>query len=145
MTFVVALVPPDHVEEAWPIALPFMERAAEYTYGRYTADDILDSVTQYDHQLWLTFREGGDAKGAAVTTIKQYPRKRFLDLTFIGGDDGMAWKNEMLDVLRRWARDNHCDGIESSGRLGWARIFKSDGYAPLWQTFELPIVVGMEN
>jgi len=134
----VSLIPTAHVERIWPDVKPFMERAAEYTYGRYTVDDIKDSITQYEHLLWIAFDDEG-IKGATVTAFKNYPKMRCLDLVFCGGDDGLEWKAEMLRVLQHWAFDNSCDEIECSGRLGWAKIFKDDGYRPLWQTYTLPI------
>lgn len=133
------LIPEDHVVRMWPRVLPFMERAAEYTYGRYDANDILDSIVQYNHHLWVAFTASGEVKGAVVTVFKQYPKKKCLDLTFVGGDDGLEWKAPMLRMLQHWARDNECEGIESSGRLGWGRALKDDGYKFLWQTYELPV------
>lgn len=133
------LIPSDQVRTIWPAVLPHIELAAEYTYGRYNADDILTAITDYDHHLWVAYDERGHIKGAVVTVIRHYPRKRALDLVFLGGTDGMEWKDAMLKLLQCWAYDNDCDVIESSGRLGWAKIFKSDGYKPLWQTYELPV------
>lgn len=135
----VSLVPADHVENVWPIVEPYMERAAEYTYGRYTVDDIKDSITQYDHHLWIVFDDSKTIKGAVVTTFKHYPQAKYLDMVFIGGDDGLVWKDDMLKVLKHWGYDNDCDGIESTARFGWEKIFKDDGYKPLWQTFVLPV------
>jgi hypothetical protein len=43
----------------------------------------------------------------------------------------------MLDVLRSWAKDNGCDGIEGAGRAGWRKVFERDGYKPIVQQFEL--------
>lgn len=134
----ITLVPDDRILGAWHIAAPFMERAAEFTYGRFDVDDIFDAVLNNNHHLWLAFNDNG-VKGALVTAIKQYPKKRMLDLAFIGGEDGHSWKDQMLDIMQRWAFDNSCDGIEASARLGWQKIFKDDGYRPLWQTFELPM------
>jgi hypothetical protein len=115
-----------------------MAKAAEYTYGRYEPEDILDSLIQYDHHLWIAF-EGEDVKGVTITRLAQYPRIRCLDMVFCAGDEGMEWKDPMLKVLQHWGYDNHCDRIESSGRFGWAKIFKDDGYKALWQVFELPV------
>lgn len=134
----VTLVPPEGVVPMWPKIRQHMQKAAEYTYGRYEVDDILVSITDYGHHLWVAFDDTG-IHGAVVTTFKHYPRKLYLDMTFCGGDEGFTWKEPMLQMLRYWAHDNACDGIESSGRIGWARIFKGDGYKPLWQTYELPI------
>lgn len=135
----VTLVPKEHVQELWPAVIPCMERAAEYTYGRYTVDDILDTVLEYDHDLWVAFNEDAVILGAVVTSFKHYPRMLALDLVFVGGHEGMTWKDIMLKTLQSYAFDSNCDVIESSGRLGWSKIFKSDGYKPLWQTYELPV------
>ena len=135
----VSLVPPNHVYNVWSQTHAFMEKAAEYTYGRYNADDILVSLTDYDHLLWVAFDEDKTIKGITVTYFKQYPRKKCLDMVFCAGDEGFEWKDQMLKVLQHWAYDNECDTIEASGRLGWAGIFKGDGYKPLWQVFELPV------
>lgn len=139
MTIHVSFVPKEHIRTVWADIEPHMEKAAEYTYGRYTADDILDSMLQYDFDLWIAFNEGQHILGIVVTRFIQYPRKKYLDLVFLGGDEGFTWKDPMLKTLQHWAYDNHCDGIESAGRLGWSRVFKADGYKMLWQTYELPI------
>lgn len=134
----ISLVPDDKVLEAWPLAEAFLARAVPFTNGRYELEDIFDALLHNYHNLWLVFNDEG-VHGALITAIKLYPRKRYLDLAFIGGDNGHAWKDQMLDILQRWAYDNSCDGIEASARLGWQKIFKGDGYRPLWQTFELPM------
>ena len=134
----ISLVPSDRIMNAWSHVEHFMEMAADATNGRYAALDILDALLNLNHDLWIVFDEES-IKGALVTAIKQYPNKRYLELAFIGGENGHSWKDQMLDIMRRWARDNSCDGIESCARLGWAKIFKDDGYRPMWQVFELPL------
>jgi hypothetical protein len=62
-----------------------------------------------------------------------------LDMVFCAGDEGMEWKTPMLKMLQHWAHDNDCERIESSGRIGWSKIFKDDGYKALWQVYELPV------
>lgn len=134
----VSLVPYEHVLGIWPKLATHMEKAAEYTFGRYQPGDILDAITDYDHHLWIAF-EGEEVKGITVTCFKQYPRMKCLDMVFCAGDEGLEWKDPMLKMLQHWAHDNECDRIESSGRLGWAKIFKADGYKALWQVYELPV------
>lgn len=134
----ISLVPPDRIMDAWFTVEPFMETAADVTQGRYQAEDILEALLHLDHHLWIVF-DDEKVHGALVTALKQYPRKKYLELAFIAGENGHAWKDQMLDIMRRWAYDNSCDGIESCARLGWARIFKDDGYRPMWQMFELPM------
>jgi hypothetical protein len=115
-----------------------MERAAKYTYGRYTSDDIYDSVVEHNYQLWVAFDETG-IKGAVVTNIGIYPKRKLLTMAFCGGQDLKEWKDPMLSLLQRFAKDMGCDGIESTARAGWAKIFSNDGYKQHWVTFELPV------
>ena len=134
----VSMVPPEHVDSVWEKVEKYLEGAAEYTYGRYTVDDMYDAVTQYDHSLWIAFDEKG-VKGVVLTRFVDYPRKRYLSMDFTGGVELDKWKAPMLKLLQHWAYDNLCDGIESSGRPGWMKIFKNDtGYRALWHTYELP-------
>lgn len=128
---------PEDVAAVWPYIEGYMQDAADYTKGRYTADDILGLLAN-GYVLWIA-REDSVIKGAVVTCLNQYPRKRFLCLAFCGGDDGFTWKSDMLRTLQGWAKDTDCDGIEGLGREGWERIFRLDGYMPGLRNFELPV------
>jgi hypothetical protein len=134
----VSMVPPQYVDTCWKTIEPYMEKAAEYTYGRYTSGDIYDSLKEYDHHLWVAF-DGDKIKGAVVTNIITYPRRKILCMSFCGGTELKNWKDPMLELLRQFAKDVGCDGIEATARRGWAKVFENDGYKGHWVTFELPI------
>jgi len=134
----VSLVPPELIEGLWPRIFPHLSRAAEYTFGRYEPEDIFDVVVNGDAHLWIVIDED-EIIGLTVTRFWQYPRKKCLDMVFIAGDEGFSWKDAMLSVLQHWAYDNGCEVIESSGRPGFSRAFKDDGYKLLWQVYELPV------
>ena len=134
----VSMVPPQLINTCWKQIEPFMAKAAKYTYGRFTSDDIYDSVTEHDYQLWVAFDETG-IKGAVVTNVMVYPKRKLLCMSFCGGYDLKEWKEPMLSLLQRYAKDMGCDGIEATARAGWAKIFQSDGYKQNWVTFELPL------
>lgn len=133
----VSMVPNDHVDAVWDKVKDYLDGAAQYTHGRYTVDDIYDCIKEYDYTLWIAFEED-KIKAAVVTNFAHYPRKKYLVMTFCGGDQLEQWKDPMLTLLQRFAYDTQCDGIEATARLGWTKIFKSDGHKPLWQTFQLP-------
>ena len=134
----VSMVPPQLVNTCWKQIEPFMAKAAKYTYGRFTSDDIYDSVMEHDYQLWVAFDETG-IKGAVVTNVMVYPKRKLLCMSFCGGYDLKEWKEPMLSLLQRYAKDMGCDGIEATARAGWAKIFLNDGYKQHWVTFELPL------
>lgn len=133
----VSMVPREYVLSCWPKVKEYLQGAADYTFGRYEVEDILDSIMEYDHTLWIAFDTSG-IKGAVVTNFCHYPRKKYLSMVFCGGEELDTWKPSMLKLLQHFAYDNQCDGVEATARLGWTKIFKDDGHKPLWQTFQLP-------
>ena len=134
----VSMIPSQYVDTCWEKIEPFAEKAAKYTYGRYSSKNLYDMVKDGDHQLWVAY-EDKDFKGAVLTNIMEYPQRKVLCMGFCGGENIAEWKDPMLALLRRFAKDMGCDSIEAFGRLGWANIFKNDGYQKQWITFELPI------
>lgn len=134
----ISLVPAEHVPAVWPAIVGYIESAMDYAHGRYEANDIADFIDAGTHTLWVAF-DKNKIFGVVVTAFSMYPRKKYLHLVLCAGEEGERWKEPMLAIMRRWAVDNGCDGIEGSGRLGWARFFSSEGAKVLWQTFELPV------
>jgi hypothetical protein len=134
----VSMVPAPHVDTCWKQVEPFLDRAADFTFGRYTVDDIYDSVKDYDYHLWVAF-EDKKIVGAVVTNFVVYPKRKVLCMSFCGGERLKEWKDPMLKLLQRFAWDMGCDGIEATARRGWAKVFQNDGYKSNWVTFELPV------
>lgn len=134
----VSLVPTDYVAQVWPAIEKYVAKAVKFTSGKYEPEDVLDLVVRYKYPLWIAF-DDADIKGAVITRFIDYPRKKYLFLEFCGGQDGFSWKEPMLSVLRSWAKDNGCDGIEGAGRDGWQKVFKGDGYVPTLRHFEMPV------
>ncbi len=111
------MVPTQYLDTCWDKVAPFLEKAAHYTYGRYTVDDIRDAITDYDHVLWVALKEG-KITGAVVTNTVAYPKRKALNMAFCGGENLKEWKDPMLSLLRRYASDTGCDCIEATARQG---------------------------
>ena len=135
----VSAVPTEHLAQCWPFVEAFLEGAAEKTYGRFTVSNIYERIEEDGYQLWVAFDETAKIKGAVVTNICNYPQRKILSMTYCGGEDLIEWKDQMLDILRRYAKDVGCDAIEAVARKGWAKVFREDGYKERWVTFELPL------
>jgi hypothetical protein len=137
----VSLVPIEYLDSVWSSIEKYMEGAAKYTYGRFTADDIKNELVRHKEgqQLWVAFEEANNFYGAVVTEIFQYPQTRALIMHFTGGKELPKWKDPMLKMLQNFARANQCDIIESYGRPGWEKVFKQDGYKQRFIWYELPV------
>lgn len=132
----VSVIPPEHVAAVWPRVEGYIDEVVKQTHGRYLVEDVFAQLIDGSHLLWIAF-EGEHVKGAVVSCFQYYPRKKVLSCPFVTGEEFATWKKPILAVLHRFARDNGCEGIEATGRIGWARMFKDDGYEALWQTFQL--------
>jgi hypothetical protein len=129
---------PEDYDFIWPLIEEYMDGAATYTYGRFTKEDIFAELKTKQQQLWIAY-EGDKVFGAVITEIMHYPRMRTLVTHFTGGIKLPKWKNEMLQLLQRFARDNQCNVIESYGRPGWGKVFENDGYKARFVWYELPV------
>jgi hypothetical protein len=66
----------------WDSIKGFAERCAKYTYGRFTAEDMLQGLLTKDQQLWIAFDDEG-IHGFWVTEVLTYPQTKTLVLHFV--------------------------------------------------------------
>jgi cobalamin biosynthesis Co2+ chelatase CbiK len=134
---VTAVLPVDY-NAVWNDIHGYMEGAAKYTHGRYKVEDIKKELyCNNRQQLWIAYDD--KIYGAVITEIIAYPQMKTLIMHFTGGIELPKWKDEMLALLRRFAKDHDCKVIESYGRTGWKRIFKNDGFQSKFMFYELPV------
>jgi hypothetical protein len=123
----ISFVPPNHINDVWDAVEGFIAPAVKVTNGRYMLEDIHAATRKGDMQLWIAFTDEKDIIGCEVTAISEYPSRRFLTLLFTGGKELRSWRNEMTQVLLRWAEDSQCSGIEGCGREGWIKMLEPYG------------------
>lgn len=134
----VSLILPQNIESVWTQIEDYLQGAADFTYGRFNVSDIKVCLYTKPQQLWIAY-EGDKIYGAVVTEINTYPRKTALVMHFTGGIDLSLWKDPMLKMLQRFARDHGCSIIESYGRPGWKKVFEKDGFKQQFMFYELPV------
>jgi len=133
-------VPKKLLNDCWPLVHGHLTKAAEYTYGRYTAEDIYHMIANNpDVHLWAAADPDYRCYGAVVTGFTAYPKHTVLNLFFCGGDRLELWKDPMLAELRAYAKQVGCSCIELAGRRGWEKIFEPDGVKVRWTVCELPL------
>lgn len=135
----ISMVPSEYIDTCWDKIEGYFDKAAKYTYGRYSSADIYDCILNKGYQLWVAYNEDGVFKAAVATSVMDYPQKKMLSMQFCGGEELEDWIDPMISILKRFAKDAECEGLESTARPGWAKIFKNDGYTATWVAFELPL------
>jgi hypothetical protein len=134
----IILINKEDYTKVFPRIESYLEKAAEYTYGRFSANDIKTRLLTCNQQLWVAF-ENEIVYGFVITEVVNYPQMNVLVMHFTSGKELPKWKNEMLNGLRSFAKFSFCKVIESYGRPGWARVFKNDGYKQPFIFYELPV------
>lgn len=135
----VSIVPIDHINDVWDNVKEYLTPAVKVTNGRYMLYDVYVALQQSRMQLWIAFNDGGEIIGCEVTSITDYPSRRVLTSLFTGGKQVRTWRNQMMDILVRWAEDNECTGIEGYGREGWIKLLEPYGVTKGLVMFEKDI------
>jgi hypothetical protein len=117
----VYLPPLDEVVANWRVISAHLCKATERT-GCYEPIDLLRLAFAGHAGIWLCSVDG-KIVAALVTEVKQYPRKRVLEILFCGGSGMRDWMKIMISEIVRHAKECGCDHLAGIGRPGWIRAW----------------------
>jgi hypothetical protein len=120
-TAVVRLPPLDELAERWLVVGPLLARATVRT-GCYEPIDLLHLAMTGRVGIWVCEVDGG-IEAAVATEVKQYPRRRVLEIMFTGGHNMAAWIKPLVEAIDRHAREAGCSHVATCGRPGWIRAW----------------------
>ena len=106
---------------------PWIEAALEYSGGTHDFIDVAEGIYKGTMQLWPTPR------GCIVSEIVVYPRKKVLNV-FLGGGE-LDQILEMHEDVIAWAKSQGCSALTMTGRLGWKKPLKAQGWKPLHTSY----------
>jgi hypothetical protein len=127
-------VDPEGIHLIWTEIRPFIERAID---NHTTVEYVLGRIIDNDFQLWI----GGDMEYVAVTRIEHFES---IDTTavlimYLAGEGMSRWAKDALAQIESWAIQCGIDEIRITGRPGWERIFKGDGFRKTHTILAKPI------
>ena len=99
---------------------PWIEAALEYSHGTHEFIDVVDAILSGKMQLW------SNEHGCAVTEVIDYPRKRMLHVFLAGGSKEAI--SDLSEPALKWAKDIGCSDLTLTGRKGWTKALKNDGW-----------------
>lgn len=99
---------------------PWLEAALEYGLGCHTIDDVQAGIEAGKFQLWP------GEKCAAVTEVQEFPRAKFFNVFLAGGD--LDEIRNMVPWFQSFGRHMGCTKLTATGREGWARALRSQGW-----------------
>lgn len=98
----------------------WLQAALDCGGNTHTLGDLVEAITDGRMQFWPAER------GCAVTEIVVYPRAKSLHIFLAGGD--MEQIVDMDSSAAQFARAMGCTGMSISGRRGWAKVLKNNGW-----------------
>lgn len=110
---------------------PWIEAALERSTFTHNFEDIVNSILTQEMQLW------SGENGCAVTMITVYPRKKIFHVFLAGGD-----LDEILEIEKsmvEFAKQNDCDALTLSGRVGWKKVLRDLGWNESFLTLKKEI------
>ena len=123
----------------WPQIAPMVESALKHGDGRVAERDIFDGVMNKVFTLWVT-RKKRQIKAVCVTQIINSPRKRFLNLYLLSGENRSDWLPHE-DTIAAYARAMGCEQLTIEfGRIAWERKL-NDG----WRKVAIVMVKDLTN
>ena len=117
--------PVRHLFDGLARCRPYIDAALKYTQGddgraTHTFEDIVEGVTQGRYFFWP-----GDAS-CMITEIIYYPRRKGVHVFLAGGD--LEELIEMQKSLSKWAKEMGADHLTLTGRKGWERALRDEGW-----------------
>ena len=112
-----------------------IEKALEAGGGTHTVGDVVRQILAGDAQLWE------DEDALIVTEINVYPRKALVHFWLATGElDAVV---RLSHRVLEWATDTMgCDGATLSGRKGWVKALKGEGWNEMVTVMERPLGPG---
>lgn len=116
------------VDELWGDVWPLLNKAEEYNAGvPITEQDTLAAIKNKDVQAWVCVNNSGNIDLAFTTTIYETPFGKTLEIVAVGGKNLDKWL-WVLDFLSDWAQKLGCKRLLTSGRLGWTKVLRKNGF-----------------
>lgn len=120
----VRLPPLDELAERWFVVAPLLQRAT-IRNDCYEPVDLLRLAMTGQAGIWLCEVDGA-IEAAFVTWIKEYPRRRVLEIVAGGGSGMRDWIEALKTTLDQHARESGCSHIASVARPGWVRAWGAE-------------------
>jgi hypothetical protein len=134
------IVPTNEVLSIWHIARELLSKGIDRSSGRWNLEYVLAELVLGKQTLWLV-REIilSEIVGAATMQISQYPNRRMLAMHFLGGKDLDKWYSEVAETVFEYGRKAGCTAIETIGREGLWKWYKTSGFKKNGICYELEL------
>ena len=126
-----SMVPPHLIGSVWGKCEKILDRLEPSSDGRFELSDILHMLLSGQQHMWIVWDQDLEEIpiiGVVITELMQYPRKLMISVQYLAGERLDEWFEETEIMIANWGKASGCDGMEMSGRRGWARRLKKESW-----------------
>lgn len=123
----ISLVPTDELCHVWYFVEPMIDRALQYSGGRFRTTDVYRDIVDGTQTLWVAL-DDGEIIGCTTISVTQYPGLKALVYEHLAGKEVDRWLGEGHRVCSKYAKAMGCDTLECQGRSGWKPFLEKLGY-----------------
>jgi hypothetical protein len=117
-----------HVAALWPFCVEHAADALERGgHGEISLGDLYRFLVEGRMTLWVVISKQ-KVVASGITEVVKYPQLKALRIVTLAGEKMSQWFPEFDKVITEEARNIGATRIEASGRRGWARATKAQGY-----------------
>lgn len=110
------------MERSFAEFLPGLAEALERGGNTHSLEDVLYQIMSGDAQIWT------NESACIVTEVLQFPEKRVLHFWLATGEFE-AVRRLGNEVVIPWGRSVGCDHATITGRKGWERALREEGWS----------------
>jgi hypothetical protein len=127
-------VPSAQVAKAWPFVQRWVAEALAGGHANHAVEEVRASCERAAAQLWLAWERR--PRGVCITEIHDSVRGKTCNLVAVAGED-FGKLAPLLETIKAWARENGCVRLEATGRGGWERLVRAQGWQRIRTTIEM--------
>lgn len=125
-------VTPEKIEQAWPHAAPWIEKANKRGGSTYPLHDMLMSLHRGTKTLFKLIH-GKDFVWVILGVVEN-SENRTCFVHSIAGEGLKNFMGEVVEFCEMYAMYNQCDYISGNGRAAWTKELKKYGWGEISRT-----------
>lgn len=106
---------PEEILSNWGKIRNLIDKALEKEF--YDAEDLKDFCMRGILRVYKI----GDFNAVCTVELLKHPKKKTALVHTLAGDGMNDWLDDLLNVLKRDAKDNGADALQVKGRRGWIK------------------------
>lgn len=137
MQLEVTPIPPEHLQDFWPLAGKWLARADVRNGGYFCTEDYRDGILAGYYRLYHLKR--GKGYGWLVLSLGSSRSLRYLTVDVLAGNGLLSSLKSIEAFCREVARKEQCRSLFCIGRRGWGKMLEPLGWKEVQRVYAVDL------